>query len=379
MSIIINIVLFAFVVSILTFIHELGHYLAARIVKAKVLDFSIGFGPKIFSKRIKGITYNVRILPFGGFVKILGDGDPTDAKERRKDKGNLKNKSKTAQIFVILAGVTMNILLSIILYTVFLGYNNWRMELGVDYADFKPVGAKVVKERISDIPYELADEGGALDSGMYEKGYIASINGIDIEDSVQLVEVLEDSRSELATVYACNLDQECDFFEVILSEEGRMGVYTGYNHLVYIDYSNRKVFSGVFHSINIVKITGEVFSSMFSTAKQTGDYSELSNTVSGPIGIYFIIDYFKTLGVITFISILADLSISLALINLLPIPALDGGRAVILLIESVLRKDLNEKVEKTIINVSFILLIFLVIVVMIKDIINIERLQSLFG
>lgn len=379
MSIIINIVLFAFVVSILTFIHEVGHYLAAKLIKAKVLDFSIGFGPKIFSKKIKGTTYNIRILPFGGFVKILGDGDPTEVKESKKDKGNLQNKSKIAQIFVMLAGVTMNILLSITLYTIFLGYNNWRMELGLDYADFKPVGAQVVKERVSDIPYELADEGGALDSGMYEKGYIASINGMGIKDSTQLIEVLEENSSEVVTVYACNLEQECDFFEVTLSEEGRMGVYTGYNHLVYIDYSNSKVFSGVLHSINIVKITGEVFSSMLSTAKQTGDYSELSNTVSGPIGIYFIIDYFKTLGVITFISILADLSISLAIINLLPIPALDGGRAFILLIESVLRKDLNDKVEKIIINISFILLILLVVLVMIKDIINIERLQSLFG
>jgi regulator of sigma E protease len=379
MSVVINIFLFALVVSVLTFVHELGHYLAAILIKAKVLDFSIGFGPKIFSKKINDTTYNIRILPFGGFVKILGDGDPTDEKESRKDKGNLKNKSKIAQAFVMLAGVTMNILLAVILYTVFLSFNSWRIELGPGYVDFNPVGAEIVQERISDIPYEVADEGGALESGMYEKGYINSIDGKEIEDSDELISILKENSGEVVNVYVCNLEDECDFFDVLVSDEGRMGIYTGYNFSVYIDYSESKAFSGILHSINLIKITGEVLSSMFAQAKETGDYSELSNTVSGPIGIYFIIDYFKTLGFITFISILADLSVSLAVINLLPIPALDGGRAFILLIESVLKKDLNEKVERIIINISFILLIVLVVAVMIKDIVNIERLQSLFG
>lgn len=379
MSILINILLLLGVLSILTFVHELGHFLAGRLVKAKILEFSIGFGPKLISKKRKGTLYSIRILPFGGYVKILGDGDPTKEKESGKDKGNLKNKSKISQVFVMLAGVTMNILLAIVLYTIFLSSNNWRIELGQEYADFNPVGAEIVKERFSDIPYELADEGGALDSGMYEKGYINSVNGKEIENTDELINTLKDNRGEIVNVYVCNLEDECDFFDVLVSEEGRMGIYTGYNFAVFMDYSESKVFSGILHSINIIKITGEVLSSMFAQARETGDYSELSNTVSGPIGIYFIIDYFKTLGIITFISILADLSVSLAVINLLPVPALDGGRAFILLIESILKKDLNEKVERIIINVSFILLIVLVIAVMIKDIVNIERLQSLFG
>src|SRR5690606_6664000 len=111
--------------------------------------------------------------------------------------------------------------------------------------------------------------------------------------------------------------------------------------------------------INVLKLTGQVLGNLFSEAKETGDYSELSNTVSGPVGIYFVIDYFKTLGIYVFLGIIADLSLSLAVINLLPIPALDGGRAFILLIESIVRKDLNEKVESAIINISFIFLILL--------------------
>lgn len=378
MTIVTNILLLILVISILTFVHELGHFLAAKLVKAKVLDFSIGFGPKILSKKIDETTYNIRVLPLGGFVKILGDGDPTSKIEDIKDDGNLKNKSKLAQMFVMLAGVTMNILLAVILYTVFLANNGWRMDIGSSYDDFKPVGATLTQERVSDLPYELADEGAALDSGMYKEGYLISIDGETIDKYDDLVRILKSNKSEEVNIYACDKNKECDYFDITVSGEGKIGVYTGYNYAVYMDYSDNKMFSGVSHSINIVKLTGVSLSSLLEQGKETGDYSQLSNSVSGPVGIYFIIDYFRTLGFFIFLGILADLSISLALINLLPIPALDGGRFFILFIEGILRKDLDEKVEATIINISFMFLILLIVGVMIKDIVNIEQLKSLF-
>lgn len=378
MSTVISILLLLLVISILTFVHELGHFLAAKAVKAKVFDFSIGFGPSFFSKKYGETQYNLRILPFGGYVKILGDGDPTGKKEDIKDKGNLKNKSKLAQMFVMLAGVSMNILLSVILYTIFLGNNDWKMNIGSEYNDFNPVGANILKERVIDLPYQVADEGGAKDSGMYEQGYLISIDEQKIDNYTHLIEVLKEKKSQEVTVYACNMDDECEYFNVLVSEEGKLGVYTGDNYDTYIDYSDNKLFAGVSHSINIVKLTGVVLSSLFSQAQESGDYSELSNAVSGPIGIYFIIDYFKTLGIVMFLGILADLSISLAVINLLPLPALDGGRFFILLIESLFKKDLDPKIENTIINISFGMLILLIVFVMIKDIVNIQELKSLF-
>lgn len=378
MTIIINILLLLAVISILTFVHEFGHFLAAKAVKAKVLEFSIGFGPKLISRKRKETEFSLRALPFGGYVKILGDGDPTEEKENRNDKGNLKNKSKWAQMLVMLAGVTMNILLAVILYTIYLGNNGWKMTVSNTYEDFKPVGAVISKERYSDIPYEIATEDGAFTAGMYEKGYIVSVNGVVIDNHLQLPKELEKYKGQFVDIYACNENEVCDTFKVNVNGEGRIGVYTGSNYNVYIDYSNNKTFSGLSHSVNIIKITWRAISELLSQAKETGDYSELSNTFSGPIGIYFIVDYFKTLGVITFLGILADLSLSLALINVLPVPALDGGRFFILLIESIVRKDLNEKIEAAIINISFGILILFIVFVMIKDIVNIEQLKSLF-
>ncbi|MGI6423428.1 MAG: M50 family metallopeptidase [Candidatus Dojkabacteria bacterium] len=379
MTILVNILLLLLVISLLTFIHELGHFLAAKIVGAKVFDFSVGFGPKIFSKRIGDTTYNLRVLPFGGFVKILGDGDPTEKKEDLKDKGNLKNKSKLSQIFVMLAGVSMNMLLAVVLYTVFLSSSAWRLNITSEYKDFDATGADVKIERVSDLPYELLKEGGAVESGMYEKGYIKSVNGESIDGFVEFKEYLSNFKEKVVDLEVCSEDlARCEIFPTSVDKDGRVGMYIGENYSVFIDYSNNKIFSGFAHSVNVLRLTGKVLGTLLSQARQSGDYSTLSNTVSGPVGIYFVVDYFKTLGIFVFLGIIADLSLSLAIINLFPIPALDGGRAMILLIESIVRRDLNEKVESIIINISFVFLILLIIAIMFKDIFNIKELQSWF-
>jgi hypothetical protein len=222
--------------------------------------------------------------------KRLGDIGPED---------NLKNKSKIAQVFVMLAGIIMNIFLAVTLYLLVLGFNNWKITLASEFADFNPIGAKIVKD---------------VDSTDY----------------------------------------------------------------VYIDYSGFKIFSGFSHSVNNVRLIAKVFNLLFKEAKRTGDYSMVSQTVSGPVGIFLLVDYFKTLGWIPFISLIADLSLSLAIMNILPIPALDGGRVLIVAIEGILRKDLDPKVEAIIINVSFAILMVFVVLVMIKDIVNIDQLKSLF-
>lgn len=379
MSFLVNILLLILVIGILTFVHELGHFIAAKLVKAKVFDFSIGFGPKILSKKYKDTIYNIRLLPLGGFVKILGDGDPSTEKENSKDSGNLKNKSKLAQMFVMVAGVTMNILLAVVFYYIFLANFSWKMDISPEYENFNPVGATITRERISDIPYEVAPEGSAQESGMFERGYIQSVNGNQLEYYQDLSTTLEEYKGESVDIHACEEEStNCQTFEVNVSDEGRIGVYVGYNYYVFLDYSQSKYTAGFAHSVNMVKLTGTVFGSLFREAKETGDYTALSQSVSGPVGIYFIIDYFKTLGLPIFLGIVADLSISLAIINILPIPALDGGRIAILFFEGIFRKDLDERIESWIINISFILLILLIVGIMFKDILTIDQLQNIF-
>ncbi|HPR92243.1 MAG TPA: site-2 protease family protein, partial [Candidatus Dojkabacteria bacterium] len=160
MSIFVNILLFLLVISILTFVHELGHFVSAKIIGAKVLEFSLGFGPKLFSKKWGETLYSFRGLPFGGYVKILGDGDPGEEMDSKADsKRDLRKKPKWQQIFVMLSGVTMNILLAISIYYVVLASNGWELVLNSDFKDFKAIGAEVYLEREGDVEYEIIEGG----------------------------------------------------------------------------------------------------------------------------------------------------------------------------------------------------------------------------
>ena len=378
MSVVVNILLFLLVVSILTFVHELGHFIAAKAIGAMVFEFSLGFGPKLFSKKIGETMYSIRALPFGGYVKILGDGDPEELKISKEEKKNLNKKPKWQRIIVMLAGVTMNILLSISIYYIVLAANGWELVLNQEFKDFKPVGATIYRERDGDVEYELIDGGNAQEAGLPEKGIVKSVNGIKIEYTDDVGKIIRSKKGEYVSINAC-VEDICTDYNVKVSDEGKVGIFMLSNYIVILSYKESKLFAGFSHIRNSLVLIKNKLTDIISQAKVTGDYTELSNSVSGPVGIYFVIDYFKKFGIVTFIGMVADLSVSLAIVNLLPIPALDGGRVFILLIEWIVGKELDEKIESKIINISFIFLIIVILFVIIKDIVNIDSIKELFN
>lgn len=379
LSIILNILLFILVIGVLTFVHELGHFLVAKAIKAKVYEFALGFGPKLLKKKYNGTEYSIRMLPLGGFVKIMGDGDPGNHKEVKDDPENLNNKPKIAQIAVMLAGVTMNILFCVAVYFIVIASMGWKIPLSNDFDGFNPIGGTISREIVGGVKYsEVVDGGNAQKANIPAQGEIRSIGGVELTYSDEIKSLLAEYKGKSVDMNIC-VEDVCKDYRVSVSNDGTIGVSLYSNYYIILSYENNKTFSGFAHVINTLFLISDRLGNMFSEAKQTGDYSDLSNSVSGPVGIYFLIDYFKQFGIITFVSIMADLSLSLAIINILPIPALDGGRVLILMIEGILRKDLNEKVESLIINTSFILLMILVLFIMIKDIINIDNIKNMFS
>ncbi|MCC7290270.1 site-2 protease family protein, partial [bacterium] len=172
--------------------------------------------------------------------------------------------------------------------------------------------------------------------------------------------------------------QACKTYSVVVSEEGKIGITILPNYVHVLTYENNKLISGVSHGVNMVRVMVTGISDIFSQAKQSGDYSKAVNTLSGPVGIYLAVDSVKQYGVISILGLAADLSLVLAFMNLLPIPALDGGRILLTLPELLLRKRLNPKLEVILINGSFILLILLMLAVMVKDIVYFDSLKELF-
>lgn len=380
LSILVNVLLFILVIGILTFVHELGHFITAKLAKATVDEFALGFGPKLISKKYKGTLYSIRLLPLGGYVKIAGDGDPEKEekkKAQKKDPGNLQNKPRIAQIVVMLAGVTMNLLFAVIVYYIILATSGWQMTLDWQFEDFKPIGATIQKVIAKDVEYlELVKSGNAQIAGIPASGTLKSIAGETPMYSNDVGKILGEHKGEDIQIEVCN--ESCNTYTVPVSEEGKIGIALSTNYYVILSYENNKVFAGFSHVINTLRLIGTKLGDLFTQAKTTGDYSELSNSVSGPVGIYFLIDYFKNFGFLTFLNVMGDLSLSLAIMNLLPIPALDGGRVGILLIESIIRKDLDERIKAIIINGSFLFLMLLVIFIMIKDILNIQDIKNMF-
>lgn len=376
-SVVVNIILFIFVIGFLTFIHELGHFLAAKAIGAGVYEFSLGFGPKLLSKKYKETLYYVRAIPLGGFVKILGDGDPSEYEKKgedlRKSEYNLNNKSKIAQIFVMSAGVLMNILFAIFFYYIILSFNGWKSSpVYVDLSGINIVGADV--EQI--LGYSVLEDGNAIKSGVPEYGVIKEINDVAVSDKDTLVAQIEGAKE--VTLSVCDdMGKECGKYPIAVDEEGKIGIFLSYGYI--LNYSDNKIFAGPLYLVNNLKIIGRVFSSMLGTARETGDYSPLSNTVSGPIGIFLLIDSLKTRGFLVFLSLVADLSISLAIMNLLPIPALDGGRVFIVVLEGIFRKDFDERLKAIIINGSMIFLMILVVLIIVKDIVNIDSMKEMLG
>jgi regulator of sigma E protease len=376
LSILVNILLFILVIGFLTFIHELGHFLSAKLVKAKVYEFSLGFGPKLLSKKYKGTLYCIRIIPLGGFVKILGDGDPGEyekGKDLNKSEYNLNNKPKVVQMFVMLAGVFMNIIFAILFYYIILGLSSWKTSpIYINMEGIDIVGVEVRKV----VGYEVAPESNAEIAGLPQYGIISEVDGERVTDRDGLINSLK--AKERVDVLVCNDSLEgCSNYDVEVDEEGKIGIFVSHGYI--LDYENVKLSAGGVYLINNLKIISRVLGSMIGTARETGDYSELSNTVSGPIGIFLLIDNLKSRGIVVFLSLIADLSISLAIMNLLPVPALDGGRVLILLIEGMFRKDLDERIEAIIINISMAFLIILIILIMIKDVVNIDNMRNMFG
>ncbi len=380
-SVLVNILLYIVVIGVLVFVHELGHYLAAKSVKATIYEFSLGFGPKVVSKEYRGIQYSIRAIPLGGYVKIAGDGDPSTEKGRkeRDDPNSLKKKKKIAQAWVMSAGVIMNLLLATGIYYIALSTNDWYVSLSSEFREFEPIVGEVQYEQLREVEYEgLLEGSGAEEANIPEKGILKKVEGEEVEYSFDIGEILENKEGQQVTVEICEEDQ-CQDYEIIVSEEGYLGLMVYSNYIVNISYENNKVLSGPGHLLNMLKLTYGKLTTLFSEAKQTGDYTEVANTFTGPIGIYIVLDYFKQFGFISILSLIADLSISLAIINMLPLPALDGGRVLILIVESIFKKDLNEKVEAVIINASFIFLMLLMVAILVKDFVTLESIKNMFG
>lgn len=330
------IVIAILVLGLLVVIHELGHFILAKLNGVRVHEFSIGMGSvKLLSKKIGETEYNIRLLPIGGYVAMHGENEASN------DEDSFSSKSPLRRLTIILAGPIMNLLLAIGVFTV--------VASNEGYATNK-------------INF-VADNSPAMQAGIKQGDTIKEINGYkivtwdDISGSVLMAKgstlniTLDRGGDNLKYAVDPVMNKESNRYMIGISPE-------------YV--KNPGFVSSVKQGWNTgVTMTKQTFVSLKSLF--TGKAS-LKEDVGGPITIVRLSGEAAKSGIWPLLKVMAFISMQLAIFNLLPFPALDGGWTIILLIELISRRKVNPKIVETINYVGFCLLMALMILVIIKDV-----------
>lgn len=348
MNFIITLLILIIILGIIIAIHEFGHFIAAKRGGVHVDEFSLGMGPAIFQYKPKKseTTYSIRAFPIGGFVSMA---EKENEELKIKKDRFLENKSFFRKFLVMINGIFFNCLLAIVLFFI----------SGLIYGE--PISEPIIKS--------VVEDGAAYKVGIVPGDRILEVNGTKISTWDDFI--LEASAKKLKDNYEfvvkkTNGDiEKYNLVPEITEIDGQsvriLGI-TSSGVTYHKGFSNAVsyAFSGFWNnSVTIFKILGSLF---------TGEVSV--NSLSGPVGIYSLIDSVKSEGFEMLIYLTAYLSINVGIINLIPIPVFDGGRIVLLLIEAITKRKTNEKTELLINYIGFGLMIILMIYVTFNDIIR---------
>ena len=320
------------IICVLIFFHELGHFMAAKACGIKVNEFAIGMGPKVLKKQKGETLYSVRAFPLGGFCAM--EGEDEDSQDERA----FNRKSVWKKAIIIVAGAAMNLIIAIILM------------IAVNYMNGVPTTT------IS----QVEENSPAYTAGIQKGDKILSINDKKINswDDVQAVKNAVNTRE--LNIKVQRKDTELNI-KTTLKENDR-------NKIIGIVPVSEK---------NIVKAIANGPSATWNMAKSmySGLYSLITGKVSakelsGPVGIVYLINKGISRGFATVLYLTSLISLNLAIINMLPLPALDGGRLLMVIIRRLTGKAISSKVEGVIHAVGLGLLLLLTIYVTWNDIVR---------
>lgn len=336
--------------SILIFIHELGHFLAAKFFKVPVSEFGIGFPPRLFGRKLGGTVYSINVLPFGGFVKIEGDDDgPAD------DERSFAGIAAWKKVVILSAGVAMNIFLGwIVLSAIFMAGTPQYLMIA-EVATGSPAEAAGIMEGDIIIKTEYFSEG--------EHRIIT--DPVTAEGFIDLVSLAGEDPVTLSIV------REKESLEVVLS--GRLNPPPGEGSLGIaiseIGFFKRPFLSSLKEGLLATALTLKLVVVGFYQII-TGFFidPDIIRNVAGPVGIFGIAMRTGELGLVFLFQLMAFISINLAVINLAPFPALDGGRILFLAIEKIRGAAISLKTQHVFNLIGFTILIIFMIAVTIKDI-----------
>ncbi|MEK7538996.1 MAG: RIP metalloprotease RseP [Patescibacteria group bacterium] len=360
-----SIILFIVILGVLILAHEFGHFIAAKRAGIRVDEFGIGFPPRLWGKTVGETTYSLNTFPVGGFVKIFGENPDEESLHGADSARSFVRKSKLIQAWVISAGVVFNLLLAWVLLS--LGFM-----IGVPYSPDDTVnGARVTNAELTITqvkPNSPADVAGlrAGDKIISLASGKDVLEGVDV-DSVQKfiarhdeLELTYSRGGEMKTASASTKDGLVEGRRAIGISMDMAGILKLPVHQALYAGAETTLLFTASTAVGIVSFFMNIFSG-------SADFSQ----VSGPVGIVGVVGASAALGFVYILSLMALISINLAVINLLPFPALDGGRLLFILIEVIKGSPIKPAIANAANGIGFILLILLMIVVTYNDIVKI--------
>ena len=326
------------VFGLLIFIHEYGHFITARLCKVGVKEFAIGMGPRLFSWKSKkyDTKYGMRALPIGGFVSMVGEDEESD------EDNAFCNKSIPKRMLIVISGPLMNILLGFLLMAVIVFSQGKLASTTIAQFDDNAVSCDKLMEgdRIISVDGTRVYTGNDAAYEIMNKGYEPIDIKVERNGEKILVEDVSLGHFEESGVTFGNYDFK------FLQEQKTFGTLIKHSF---------------WRSVSTVKMT---FDSIVSLL--TGRYG--LDAVSGPVGVASVVGSAVKTGILNFLYIVTVLSINLGVFNLIPFPALDGGRFLFLIIEAIRRKPMKKETESAINFAGIVLLFGFMIFVMGKDI-----------
>ncbi len=350
----ITLITFIVILGVLVLIHELGHFISARKLGVDVEEFGIGFPPRLWSFRRSGIIYSINLIPIGGFVKIRGENGEDD------DPRSFAAQRTWKKALIVSAGVLMNIFLAVVLLsTVF--YLGVPQILSRD-ADLSRVTKRAV------IIADVVGGSPASAAGISIGDKVLAINGELIEDADQVYKLVEKNAP---TGVALKVERNKEIKDFALQAKV---LQTGRPPMIGVGVADTGVVHyNIFQSIgqgwqSTYQMSSLILQALYHLVVNLVTKGQLDAGLSGPVGVAVMTGQIVRLGFLHVLQFMAILSINLAVLNILPFPALDGGRLLFILLEKVRGKKVNVAVEGWIHNSGFILLIILLIFITFRDI-----------
>lgn len=345
-----TILIFFIVLSVLVLAHEWGHFITAKRAGAKVEEFGFGFPPKIFSFVKNGTVFSFNLIPFGGFVKIFGE----NGLEHRHEPGSFTSLKIGRRAKIVAAGVVMNVVLAFLLLS---AVNLMGKPSLVD--ENNEVLAQDIKIQVVDVVENSPAANAGIKSGDVVKSFadVSSFKSF-VKDSAgqEIVLSIKRDAEDLEIKVTPRVNPPAD--------EGALGVALVKTGIIKSPWY-LFLWQGLKDTAVLIGVIGSALFLFFKTLILEG---RVMGEVAGPIGIASLTGEAYTLGLAYLLNLVAILSVNLAILNILPFPALDGGRLVLLAIEKIKGSPVNHKVENAINTAGFALLLALMVFVTWKDI-----------